>query len=288
MLAGGPWQRTARASRLPFYLTIPYLWHDVDINNILELAPGDSQEPETFEGHQIDVLQAFSENYFDRLNLYAPHVAGLDFSWTWYGHKDYSPPEPAWPAAAFHTANRALLPNLKALSLDIEGGSSRNLSIALYWIDVLVSPGKNLVYCSFDLQLEHISPSVKQKARDTLRTTLSPSGGLAYLSLQSSGLWDTDNPFDLHHSSIQALTYLSIKLELLEVSFLTWISRMPELDTLHIWLPGLTERDMVDSSSAIFPPDSFQALRCLEVTTASLTATLYLWRAPIVNHLTTA
>ncbi|KAG8699272.1 hypothetical protein FRC08_005392 [Ceratobasidium sp. 394] len=279
----------ARTSHLLFDLAIPHLWRDVDVVIVLGLLYGSYYEgasnPASF---QVEIPRVLPDDYFARLNIYAPHVSILRFSHRWYVAKDYSHHRFARPAIARHAADQALLPNLKALFLTGSGSLDRHLDVLLDWISALVLPGKKLVHCTFDLQ--PTSASSAERARDILNKLILFSDTLTSLTLNSYPLWDMALPIDLGHFPLhvpQALTHLSIASNLLARPSLAWISNMSKLSTLQISSPGLTVKQVQRVSSVVLPPDSFQALRCLEVN-VYVDAAFHLWQTPMVTHLTKA
>ncbi|KAG8708138.1 hypothetical protein FRC08_000095 [Ceratobasidium sp. 394] len=285
---------TTRVSRLLFDSTIPYLWRTVNIESVLALFPGFFQQNSPDAGSfEVELPRKLPDVRFERLSIYAPHIYRLCCSQAWLAHKGHSRHQLAWVTLTHHMIDRALLPNLKMLVLEGKLVVNHNLHAALDIVDALVLPGKNLVHCSFNIQLEGCSSSVHDKAQRTLGAILSRSHKLAHLSLRSNLMWEVPGPsnvgcFPLQATVPQALTYLDISPELLTGSFLTWMGQLPELKTLRISLPGLTERHTANCSSAFLPPGAFRALRCLRIKSVSLSAMLYWWRLPLVNHLTEA
>ncbi|KAG9081936.1 hypothetical protein FS749_007280, partial [Ceratobasidium sp. UAMH 11750] len=245
---------TARASRRLFNLVIPHLWHNVDLINVLGLLSGSSYDyPPTPASFQVEMPRILPEDYFARLKVYAPHVTSLCFCHAWYVAEDYSRHQVAWPAIARYTADQAMLPNLKTLILGGNGCLSRHLDVSLDWISALVLPGKKLVHCIFDLQLDGTSAGVAEKARAILNKLFSSSDTLIVLSLRSYHLCDMALPFDPGDFPLrapQALVYLFITSDLLTTSSLTWISEMTNLGMLQILPPGLTAQQAEKASSA--------------------------------------
>ncbi|QRV87063.1 hypothetical protein RhiJN_15081 [Ceratobasidium sp. AG-Ba] len=284
----------SRVSRPLFHLTVPYIWRDVNITTVLGLLPGSShQHPRDPEGFEIEVPSHLPEGYFERLDIYAPHIQMIGFTCAWLVPKDYSRHVISWPAIALRTADRALLPNLRAISLEGKGSFGHQLYVALDWVDALVLPSLNLVQCTFDLKLEGIDLVVKYKAQHILGQILSQSPKLEYLSLQSYNAWEVAGPSGVDHFPfwdviLQSLSYLAITSELLSSSSLVWIAKLPKLRRLQLSSPGLTPQHIVDCSLAVFPAESFGALTCLEVTTSNLGAALYLWQTSMVERLTQA
>ncbi|QRV87001.1 hypothetical protein RhiJN_15019 [Ceratobasidium sp. AG-Ba] len=284
----------SRVSRLLFDLTVPYIWRYVNITTVLGLLPGSShQHPRDPGGFEIEVPSHLPEGYFDRLDIYAPHIQMVGFTCAWLVPKDYSRHIISWPAIASRTVDRALLPNLRAISLEGKWSFGHQLYVALDWVDALALPSLNLVQCTFNLKLEGIDSVVKDKAQHILRQILSRSPKLEYLSLQSYNAWEAAGPSEIDHFPFQdtipqSLSYLAITSELLTSSSLVWIAKLPKLRRLQLSLPGLTPQHIVDCSMAVFPAQPFGALTCLEVTTSNLRAALYLWQTPMVEQFTQA
>ncbi|QRV72019.1 hypothetical protein RhiJN_00033 [Ceratobasidium sp. AG-Ba] len=212
---------------------------------------------------QIKIPSYLPECYFERLDIYAPHIRMIGFPCAWLVPKDYSRHVISWPAIALRTDNLALPPNLKAISLEGKGSFSHQLYVALDWVDALVLLGVNLVQCNFDLKLDGIDPAAKDKAQRILRQILSQSPNLEYLSLHSHNAWEVASLSGTDHFPFQDtiprfLTYLAATSELPTSSSLAWIAKLAKLSRWLLSSPGHTPQHIVDCSLAVFPTKSLR------------------------------
>jgi hypothetical protein len=94
--------------------------------------------------YQMRIPLTLPGDYFERLELYAPYVQSLFYSYAWsISEAQFLEHQNAWPAIACRVAAQTMLPSLKSVSLGGKGCSSHDLDVALDWICALVLPGTN-------------------------------------------------------------------------------------------------------------------------------------------------
>ncbi|QRW10809.1 hypothetical protein RhiLY_09808 [Ceratobasidium sp. AG-Ba] len=261
----------AQTSWYFFRSSVRHLWGQnvVPLERLLVLLPGVALD-EWF-GLKVYPSAPLSSTYFNRFNLYAPHVKQLLSDFTWDPSSVPLHSLAGWP----HIQTLAKLPRLVSLTISQTGGSGTGLSELF---QLLISSSLLIVKMS--------SASWDQGSVRRFVGLVRACPELKSLSVVGSGKHIQEEQDEALESSFELV--VPRNLETLELSasdlhpqFLTWIGRMPNLRELRL-------TDSFEPDLEAFEDDSFVALCELNVEPSTIESAIRVWEIPMVQALTSA
>ncbi|KAG8743007.1 hypothetical protein FRC10_000515 [Ceratobasidium sp. 414] len=279
------------ASRVFFHSAIRYVWgvRPVDAQDVLVLLAGFTY-PGRRSNHpmKVNLLCPLPAGYFDRFNIYAPHIRELRYCFI----------EPfidmlteRYPLGDIQLlldklGSTVLLPSLTRVTLRDPNWTMSNLNL----LGILISPS----VAHFAILGITCFASESGRFLEFLGTRVLPTcPNLQDLSLSYTTQEEVAIPQEdickLHQSKdLLVLTHLSsITLDsavLHHVELIDWLSRLPHLSMLTIW--NLRRRNRPTLERAACSNSSFQNLRVLILEYCELDEIVTLWGTPMVSRLT--
>ncbi|KAG8695447.1 hypothetical protein FRC08_007828 [Ceratobasidium sp. 394] len=288
--------RLARTSQSWFSPAISHLWRRRDyvcFLDLLELIPGTVRK-EGARWHSNDKIpNEFAISMFDRLFLYTPWITSI------YAvlEKTSQAPPSSEQVNALHAvfgfmSMRIVFPRLQEVVVDINNYQALHVAGAT-WLFLLVSPS----ITRFQLALDHVvdEPEIPMYVRVIevfSGTVLGTCSELQELELHFSprALGDIERESPINWSYIPPqlhLNALHLSSHLLEKNWITWISQLPQLQSLDIAGKGTSVNvwDHLDSYSSSHAFPVLSNIRLCDVTFDLFTV---LWQPVVVHRLTRA
>ncbi|KAG8714614.1 hypothetical protein FRC08_011689 [Ceratobasidium sp. 394] len=265
-------------SRAFFHSAIRYIWGvgQVDARYALTLLPGFSIPAfrnRSFYQTMVDLPRPLPAGYFDRFNIYTPHIREL-------GH--YFPELPVERSSYDNVqflldtlGSTVLLPNLVRVVVGTENWAAHETNDPTM-LAMFSSPF--VTHFTFAESMWFKDRSGFEQLIESVCTRIFPN--LQHLSLVT-GTDDNTGPHQFNSLPILGhLSSIELSEEILSVELIEWISKLPHLSTLTVARTGPTLERVVR------PIKSFQNIRVLVLGRCEMDEIASLWGTSLVSQLT--
>lgn len=271
--------RLLRSCRAIFDLTVPYLWQNVSLGQLLHLIPAC-----TLGGNAAEKIQFIPfpspDDYFARFDIYASQVESLRCD-ALEGFPDDNAQRATQSWISEHVSDRVLLPRLKRAIVRIcmppDEGRQRDYR---FWVNLLVPDTLK--------ELMLWTNGVNDEETRFLHKILSGKPGLTHLNLNPYSAGSLD-PWDFVKSlTVPSIQELVLTTCTLNDSILIWMSQMIQLRSLKLLTHTMwPHKGFFVSLAGGHQYNSFGTLEALSIdlSVEGWPALGEIWRTPIVRHI---